>query len=67
METIIENKIIEYKTVAGKDPGHLDRQIKELISAGYQPYGDPYTASKQLCQAMIKTNDHSASGARRGF
>jgi len=67
MDTIIEYKIIEYKTVEGENPAHLDRQVKDLISEGYQPYGNPYTANKQVCQAMIKTNDRPAPGARRGF
>ena len=56
MDTIIEYRIITYKTVEGENPAHLDRQIKDLIGEGYQPYGNPYTANKQVCQAMIKTN-----------
>ena len=59
--------IIEYKTVEGEDPDNLDRQVKGLISEGYQPYGNPYTAGGKICQAMIKANDRSAAGARRGF
>jgi hypothetical protein len=67
MDTIIDYKIIEYKTVEGETPGKLDQQIKDLIAEGYQPYGNPYTASKQFYQAMIKTTDLPAPGARRGF
>ena len=58
---------IEYKTVEGETPGKLDQQIRELIAEEYQPYGNPYMAGRQICQAMIKTNDRSAPAARRGF
>jgi hypothetical protein len=67
MDTIIEYKIIEYKTVEGGTPGKLDEQIKVLIAEGYQPYGNPYVIGRQICQAMIKTSDRSAPAARRGF
>jgi hypothetical protein len=67
MDTIIEYKIIEYKTVEGGTPGKLDEQIKDLIAEGYQPYGNPYVIGRQICQAMIKTSDRSAPAARRGF
>ena len=67
MDTIIEYKIIEYKTVEGGTPGKLDEQVKDLIAEGYQPYGNPYVVGRQICQAMIKTNDRSSPAARRGF
>ncbi len=61
------NEIIEYKTAEGENPGSLDRQVEKLIAEGYQPYGNPYTAGKNVYQAMIKINDRAAPGARRGF
>ena len=67
MDTIIEYKITEYKTVEGETPGKVDQQIKDLIAEGYQPYGNPYPVGRQICQAMIKTGDRSVPAARRGF
>jgi hypothetical protein len=61
------NEIIDYKTLEGERTVDLDKRVKEQIAEGFQPYGNPYAFGRNFYQAMIKTSDRDASGARRGF
>jgi hypothetical protein len=50
-------KIIEYKTVQASCL-KFDKEISELLKAGFQPYGSPFALEGEdtwtLCQAMVR-------------
>ena len=59
-------KTVLYKTVTAKTAVELDKQVNQLLEAGYQPYGNPYLIDRQgeetlgeflLFQAMVMDQD----------
>jgi hypothetical protein len=56
-------KIKQYSTAYGNSPHELDAAVNKQITAGWQPYGNPYAMEnpvkdaleeKLLAQAMVK-------------
>ena len=42
-----------YKTAFANNHNELDKQVQELISGDWQPYGNPYAVQGHFCQAMV--------------
>lgn len=63
-------RITRYVTAFATDLLKLDREVNELITQGYQPYGDPYVLERETvsasldrflaCQAMISHDEQTA-------
>lgn len=47
-------KIIKYVTATSDDFKSLDREVAQLISQGFQPYGSPYLSDNKV-EGAIKT------------
>ena len=57
-------KIKQYATAYGNNPRELDEAVNKLITAGWQPFGNPYATENPVkdavehmvfSQAMAKT------------
>jgi hypothetical protein len=63
-------EIAVYRTVRTPGFTQLDEEVNALISEGFQPYGNPYSAQGKdgfrVCQAMVKLKVEAAH-APAGF
>ncbi len=53
----MRNKIIEYRVVEADRPCRLEKEIRNAISAGWQPLGDVMYYGNWFYQAVVKYED----------
>ena len=51
------SRIAEYDIITASDSKQLAAKINEKIAEGWQPYGDPFSHTGQLLQAVVLTAD----------
>ena len=57
------NRVTEYTTVEAETHQKLDKQVAELITQGFQPYGGQYKAGNHVRQVMVKLQEVSPAAA----